>query len=441
MIPRLLRICGFLASILLGVVFLLGALAGVLLRVAAHSSRRSSSPIRGNDEEDLRRAEKRSTFMNGVKRGAVYTVVGLLVAGLLGGFLVAVSGLVPIAASSGHWPITEWFLQFAMQRSISTHSLGIEVPPLDDSDLILKGATHYEIGCRPCHGSPGLPLPRIPHKMTPHPPDLAERIREAKSQELFYVVKHGVKFTGMPAWPAIQREDEVWAVVAFLRKLNQLDQTGYRRLVDGDFPATPPIYTMGGLPAVPPTVTLSCTRCHGADGIGRGTGAFPKLAGQREAYLENALRAYSRGARHSGIMEPISAGLSEEALREVARYYAATVAADPAPSNVTDEAAIERGRLIAQHGIPAQRVPSCIDCHAPEGERYNANYPALEAQHADYLLLQLKLFNKSHRGGSAYAHVMEPIAKRLKPQQMRDLALYFQSLRPRHRVQTREREN
>jgi cytochrome c553 len=84
-------------------------------------------------------------------------------------------------------------------------------------------------------------------------------------------------------------------------------------------------------------------------------------------------------------MEPISAGLSEEALREVARYYAAAVAADPVPPGVTDEAAIERGRLIAQHGIPAQRVPSCIDCHAPEGERYNANYPALEAQHADYL--------------------------------------------------------
>ena len=108
---------------------------------------------------------------------------------------------------------------------------------------------------------------------------------------------------------------------------------------------------------------------------------------------------------------------------------------------MTDEAAIERGRLIAQHGIPAQRVPSCIDCHAPEGERYNANYPALEAQHADYLLLQLELFNKSHRGGSAYAHIMEPIAKRLKPQQMRDVALYFQSLRPRHTAQTHERED
>ena len=440
MIYRLLRICGVLASVVVAVVFLLGTVAGVLLR-AAHFSMRSSSPIRGSDEVHLRRAEKCGHFMKGVKRGALFAVIGLLVAAVLGGFLIAASGLIPIAASSGHWPITEWFLQFAMRRSVSTYSLGIEVPPLDDSDLILKGATHYEIACRPCHGSPGMPLPRIPAKMTPHPPELPERIRSAKPQELFYVVKHGVKFTGMPAWPAIQREDEVWAVVAFLQQLPNLDPAGYRQLVAGEPPATPPIQTLGGLPPAPPTVIQSCARCHGVDGIGRGTGAFPKLAGQREAYLENALRAYSHGERHSGIMEPISAGLADEAIRDVARHYAASVPADPPPSDSMDQVAVERGRSIAQHGITAQRVPSCIDCHSPEGGRYNANYPALEAQHVDYLVLQLELFKKGQRGGSAYAHLMEPIAKRLTPDQMRDVALYFQSLRPHHTAQTPGRED
>jgi hypothetical protein len=176
MIRRLLRFCGFLTSIVLGVVFLVGAFTGVLLRVAAHSAR---SPLGRSDQDPLRGAEKRVNFINGVKRGVVLAVVGLPVAALLGGFLVAASGIIPIAASSGHWPITEWFLQIAMQRSISTHSLRIEVPPVDDSNLVLKGATHYEIGCQPCHGSPGMALPRIPRKMTPHPPSLPERIRDA----------------------------------------------------------------------------------------------------------------------------------------------------------------------------------------------------------------------------------------------------------------------
>jgi hypothetical protein len=53
------------------------------------------------------------------------------------GFLVVVSGIMPITASSGHWPITAWFLHFSMQRSVGTHSLGIDVPTLDDPKLIL----------------------------------------------------------------------------------------------------------------------------------------------------------------------------------------------------------------------------------------------------------------------------------------------------------------
>lgn len=51
-------------------------------------------------------------------------------------------------------------------------------------------------------------------------------------------------------------------------------------------------------------------------------------------------------------------------------------------------------------------------------------------QHTDYLVLQLELFKKGDRGGSPYAHLMRPVAARLKPEQMRDVAPYFESLRP-----------
>ena len=90
-----------------------------------------------------------------LRGAAVAVVLGV------GGFLVAASGIIPLKASSGHWPITEWILQFSMRRSIATHSLGVEVPKLDDPGLVLKGAGHYEIGCRSCHGAPGEWQPRI----------------------------------------------------------------------------------------------------------------------------------------------------------------------------------------------------------------------------------------------------------------------------------------
>ena len=346
------------------------------------------------------------------------------------GVLVVVSGIVPIKASSGHWAITEWFLHFSMKRSVSTHSFGIDPPSLDDPAMVLKGAGHYEIGCRACHGSPAMPQPRIAQQMTPKPPFLPPETAKWDSEELFYLVKHGVKFTGMPAWPSQHRDDEVWAMVAFLRKLPDLSPEEYQRLVRGEAEAAAPMQKMLPAAAIPAAVTRSCMPCHGSDGLGRGTGAFPKLAGQRREYLENALAAYSRGERHSGIMQPIAAGLTAGELREVSGYYAGLRAAARPASEPADTAAVERGRTIAEQGIPNQRVPSCIDCHGPKGTEQKDAYPRLAGQYADYLVLQLELIKKRQRGGSSYEHLMHKVADRLEPEQMRDVARYFESLPP-----------
>ena len=69
--------------------------------------------------------------------------------------------------------------------------------------------------------------------MLPSPPDLAVAMRPWTERELFWIVKHGFKYTGMPGWVAIEREDEIWAVVAFLRKLPTLDAEPFRDLALG----------------------------------------------------------------------------------------------------------------------------------------------------------------------------------------------------------------
>jgi cytochrome c553 len=115
-------------------------------------------------------------------------------------------------------------------------------------------------------------------------------------------------------------------------------------------------------------------------------------------------------------------------MRKLAFYYASLPEPVPLFSPPNTTLAIERGEAIARRGIPSQRIPSCVACHGPGAIHRNPFYPQLAGQYADYLFLQLMLFKKEDRGGTAYAHVMRAIADRLTPDQMRAVALYYASL-------------
>lgn len=363
---------------------------------------------------------------------AVCRVVVVLAAIGIGGLLFVAAGLMPIAASSGHWRITYLFLDFTMHRSVSTSTLGLAAPPLDDPAMVMKGAGHYASGCMPCHGAPGQSRALIVEGMVPEPPRLSPLIGDLESEELFWVVKHGIKYSAMPAWAAQDRDDEVWAMVAFLQRMPEMEPNGFRELAYGDSDA------MAGSAGAPlaaldrsPLATLAnCARCHGDDGSGRDTSAFPRLAGQSEAYLLASLQAYARGERHSGIMQPVAAGLDEREMRALARYYATRDSGDSTPPNDAgdDAAAIARGAALAAQGVAGRRIPACVDCHGPGPVARNPMYPQLAGQYADYLQLQLTLFKQGVRGGTDYAPIMDIAAHSLDDRDIRDLALYYASL-------------
>ena len=337
--------------------------------------------------------------------------------------LVVASGAVPIRASSGHWPITAALLDFAKVRSVKMYSLGIETPPLDDGVLVLRGATQYAVACEPCHGSPAQGVPPVMQAMTPPPPELrGEQLTRWTPAQLFSIVKHGIKFTGMPAWPAQQRDDEIWAAVAFLRRMPQMDSAAYQRLVPGH--AAQPLALAGDLQP-PRPVRDVCWRCHGADATGRDGGAFPSLAGQRAAYLDAALRAFARRTRFSGTMTQIAARLTNAERREVSTYYEQLpfrVAAE-----ASDPAAAARGAAIAVRGAPERGIPACVECHGPDDVPKSPAYPVLASQHPRYLILQLELLKQRRRGGSPRVNLMHEVVDQLTPTDIRDVAQYFGS--------------
>ena len=189
-----------------------------------------------------------------------------------------------------------------------------------------------------------------------------------------------------------------------------------------------PLQVLSGRNSSAQSIVDSCGRCHGMDGQGREAGVAPKLAGQQFAYLEASLVAFTQGQRHSGIMEPIAVAMSRDEIREVALYFSKIVPPQESLSSPTSELATRRGESIAREGVPKARIPICAECHGPGDNPRNSVYPRLAGQYADYLLLQLELFADDRRGGSQFAALMHPVADRLTLEQMRDVALYYESL-------------
>jgi cytochrome c553 len=320
---------------------------------------------------------------------------------------VTASGVISIKASSRHWAVTSWVLDFAKRRSVSTRSIGVEPPPLEDEALVRLGAAHYDRGCRPCHGIPGDAPPVVPARMTPHPPDLGRQIARWQPREIHYIVTHGIKFTGMPAWPSPFRDDEVWAVVAFVRTMPGMDATAYARLVSPD-PAAPAGDALGDTDPI----TSRCGECHRSAERGRRSPLVPVLAGQQPGYIRAALDAYADGRRHSGIMGPIAASLSRERREAVARRIGID-GADAVAARLARPAA---GASIITAGDPAREIPPCAACHGPSADARNPDFPRLAGQPEAYLRRQLRLFAENRRGGSPYADIMRDIAMRLTPE-------------------------
>ena len=321
---------------------------------------------------------------------------------------VVLSGVISVKASSGHLPPTAWLLDLVKRRSVAARAWPIDVPNLDDRDLVRLGAAHFETGCSPCHGEPGGPRPAVPARMTPHPPDLAAQIGRWQPRELFYLVAHGVKFTGMPAWPSALRTDEAWAVVAFLQRLPGLDDTGYRALVGDD-----------GTQPRDVTDDRWCRVCHDS-----GSSRVPRLTGQSPEYLQDALDAYATGRRYSGVMQPLAAALDAAARTRLVTVFGAR------PDAVTAMADTGGGSGVIADGDPTRDVPACVECHGPGPRARDPRYPSLAGQPAEYLRQQLTLFAEGRRGGSATAEIMRMIAARLTPAQREEAARGYAALPP-----------
>jgi mono/diheme cytochrome c family protein len=156
-------------------------------------------------------------------------VIAVVVAALAA--VIVYSGVFDVAADVPHSALVYRLMEAVRDRSIAVRVKDIQVPPLDDPKLVTEGAEHYDAMCVGCHLAPGVKESEIRDGLYPQPPNLTEHIH-ASPAEMFWVIKHGIKMSAMPAWGKTHDDQSIWGLVAFLRKLPELTPDQYQALVN-----------------------------------------------------------------------------------------------------------------------------------------------------------------------------------------------------------------
>lgn len=161
----------------------------------------------------------------------VISFIVSVVLGLVAAVGIVYSGVVSVAATEPHSGITQWLFSTAMHQSVERHARSVTQPAFDTAAKAKQGAPLYQEMCEGCHGAPGRDRGQVGKGLTPKPPDLSESAAHWETKELYWIIKHGVKMTGMPAWGGSHSEDELWALAAFVKTLPKIGAEEYRRMV------------------------------------------------------------------------------------------------------------------------------------------------------------------------------------------------------------------
>ena len=271
----------------------------------------------------------------------------------IGGLTVVFAGLYDVSASRQHTQPVYSLLETAMRQAVRLRARDITVPPLDEPALIARGAGCFRDKCVQCHGAPGVAQGDIGKSMQPLPGPLVDARQRWLPRELYWVTRHGIKMSGMPAWEFRLADDDLWALVAFMNRLPELSPQAFAEMTQppaqttawAPGAASPPgrIGTCG--PSTAPATRAgdiergkkalyqyACNACHTIPGV---TGSFPAvgpplagMAGRRTVggKLDNTPENMVRWLRHTREVDPLTSmpemGVTEQDARDIAAYLA-----------------------------------------------------------------------------------------------------------------------
>lgn len=274
------------------------------------------------------------------------TAAVLAAAALLVAAAVVYGGLYNVAATRPHTQAVHSLLEVAMRQSVRWRAREVAEPPLSDERMALRGAACFQYHCVQCHGAPGVAQGAIGQGMQPLPGPLVYAGRNWRPRELYWLVRHGLKMTGMPAWEYRLTDAQIWELVAFMDRLPALSAAQYvqwqeRAAQAGEAPAMAcgrsadapaPVASTDVLRGRRALQQYACTACHSIPGV-TGPQAFvgPPLErfARREwiaGTLPNTPQNLERWLTHTQEVKPGTAmpqlGVVPQDARDIAAFLA-----------------------------------------------------------------------------------------------------------------------
>jgi mono/diheme cytochrome c family protein len=268
-------------------------------------------------------------------RTAVATLVILAV---VGGILFIYSGIYNVAALDQHGRITNWLLHTVALNSIERRARDVKIPDLGDRAKIARGLIVYRQDCEQCHGAPGAAPAAFAMGLMPGPPPMIQVAREWPANEIYWVVRNGLKMTAMPPWRYRMTDGQLWDVVAFVETLPKLTPTQYQARVKAEGGSV----KAAGDEATDPSGVgdprrgklalqqYACAACHVIPGVIAPAGRVgPVLTGMSERSIVAGLQANTpenmiEWIRHPDKVSPGTAmpdmGVTEQDARDMAAY-------------------------------------------------------------------------------------------------------------------------
>jgi mono/diheme cytochrome c family protein len=159
------------------------------------------------------------------------TVLGGLALLAAGAALFVASGVYDVAADRPHTQFVYDLLETTIRRSVQRRAAAIEERPLQAAVLVERGAVCFRQHCMGCHGAPAVAADPLALTMQPVPGPLVDAARRWRARELVWIVRHGIRMSGMPAWGQRLHDDDIWALAAYMQALTALSPQDHAQLL------------------------------------------------------------------------------------------------------------------------------------------------------------------------------------------------------------------